>query len=76
MPRAARPASGKAKGAGRKPAPEPPPEAQTMTVRMLYGERAGQAVQVTRAEAIELCGGWTPRAEPVAVRPSDQRETR
>lgn len=55
---------------------KPVPAPRTMAVRMLYGERAGQIVQVTAKEAVELCRGWTPRAEPVAVKPSDTAERR
>lgn len=47
-----------------------------LTVRMLYGERAGQLVQVSREQAAELCNGWTPRAELVASSPAAERETR
>jgi hypothetical protein len=49
---------------------------QFMAVRMLVGAHAGQVVSVPREEAVRLCGGWQPQAEPVAVKRSDLRETR
>ena len=59
------------KGSRRRAAPP-----ALLTVRMLYGDRAGQLVQVSREEAAELCDGWQPRAELVASNPVAQRETR
>lgn len=63
----------KRKGADMSSAPKLP---DTVTVRMLYGPRAGQVVQVSRTEAVGLCGGWTPRAELAPTRPANDRETR
>lgn len=60
------------KGSGRRAAPPP----NTMAVRMLYGERAGQVVELPVEQAVKLLNGQVQRAEPVAVKPSDRAERR
>jgi hypothetical protein len=47
-----------------------------MAVRMIYGQHAGQILQVTAARAAELCNGPVQQAEPVAMRRASGRETR